>query len=108
MALAPSRAPAALIVPAGTVTGATDGPRVLAHYRDMKTADEFVTARMEAHRAACQDITQDPLVQAALENQRQTAEVMARWNDRRQETVTHAPERRVAPKARRLVKRQAE
>ena len=84
-----------------------DAPGGLEHDGHMKTATEFVNARLAAHKAACQDITQDPLVQAALEARRQTADVMARWKDRRQETVPHTPERRVARMDRRI-KRQAD
>jgi len=100
---------AAAVVPGGTVTRATDGPRYVSHDGvTMKTAKEFVAARLEAHRSACQDISQDPLVQAALEAKRQTAEVMARWNDRRQHVVPHTPERRTArADRRRLIRRQA-
>lgn len=72
-----------------------EGPRILAQYRDMKTAAEFVNARLEAHKAGTQDISQDPLVQAAMDAQRQTAEVTARWKERRLESFTpRIPERR--------------
>lgn len=51
---------------------------------------QFVERRAAAHAAGTQDIAKDPLVQAAMDAQRQTAEVMARWNDRRA-TADSAP-----------------
>lgn len=47
----------------------------------------FVERRAAAHAAGTQDISKDPLVQAAMEAQRQTAEVMARWHERRQAPI---------------------
>ncbi len=72
-----------------------DGSRSRAHYRHMNTATEFVTARLAAHKAACADINADPLVRAALQARQDAQDVMARWKDRRQETVTRTPERRM-------------
>ena len=96
------------IVPGGTVMGRTDAPRYLSQdSATMKDATEFVATRLEAHKAACQDIFQDPLVQAALQARRDAQDVMARWKDRRQTNVPHTPERRRTER-RALVKRQAE
>ena len=85
-----------------------EAPRPLSQYSvTMKDATQFVNARLNAHRAGCQDLSQDPLVQAALQARRDTQEVMARWKDRRQVTVAHTPERRRVERRRSLVKRQA-
>lgn len=61
------------------MTGATDGPRTLAQYSDMNTAAEFVERRAQAHKAGCQDLEKDPLVQAAMEDQR----IAREWNNPR-------------------------
>jgi len=98
-----------VIVPAGTVTQGTDALGSLAQYSDMKTAAEFIKARMDAHRAECQNVGQDPILTAALEEQLLAVEVIARWNDRRKETFApRAPERRQSAGCRRLIRRQAE
>lgn len=70
----------------------------------MDAQKTFVERRKAAHAAGTQDIAKDPLVMAAMEAQRQTAEVMARWHERRQApaAVTPIVNRRVR------VRRQAE
>ena len=57
----------------------------------MDAQKQFVERRAAAHAAGTQDIAKDPLVKAAMDAQRQTAEVMARWHERRQAKAEVAP-----------------
>lgn len=70
----------------------------------MDAQKQFVEKRRLAHAAGTQDISRDPLVMAAMDAQRQTADVMARWHERRA-----APADPVAVVNRRFrIRRQAE
>lgn len=70
----------------------------------MDAQKQFVEKRRLAHAAGTQDIAKDPLVMAAMDARRQTAEVLARWHERR--TAPHdAP---VAINRRFVIRRQAD
>lgn len=64
----------------------------------------FVERRAAAHAAGTQDIARDALVMAAMDAQRQAADVMARWKERRQ--APHDPAFKVNRRFR--IRRQAE
>lgn len=68
-------------------------------------AKAFVERRQAAHQAGTLDIGKDPLVQAAIDAQRQTAEVMARWKDMRD---AGTPKRWPAKRTRRTLGTQAD
>jgi len=68
----------------------------------MDAQKQFVERRRAAHAAGTQDIAKDPLVMAAMDAQRQTADVMARWHERRTIDSTPVVNRRF------VIRRQAE
>lgn len=62
--------------------------RPLAQDCDMNTE---LAKRMEAHRAACRDLAQDPLVALELADRETARRVWAEWKANRERVVTPEP-----------------